>query len=135
MVAAGADRGDKAQHGGLDSDVLSGQRWGRLDLASAGHIALDGTLTLQEGGQLALTGSQVGFGGTVQIAGGQVEAGNLLPVLGRPTALLSGDRAGVEVAAGARIDLAGGWSNALLHRCTGNEGVDRWRTGALRWQS
>lgn len=98
----------------LDSDVLSGQRWGRLDLASAGHIALDGTLTLQEGGQLALTGSQVSFGGTVQIAGGQVEAGNLLPVLGRPTALLSGGRAGVEAAAGARIDLAGGWSNALL---------------------
>ena len=63
----------------LDSDVLSGQRWGRLDLASAGHIALDGTLTLQEGGQLALTGSQVSFGGTVQIAGGQVERATCFP--------------------------------------------------------
>ncbi|TGV50812.1 hypothetical protein EN803_40810, partial [Mesorhizobium sp. M2D.F.Ca.ET.160.01.1.1] len=41
----------------LDSDVLSGQRWGRLDLASAGHIALDGTLTLQEAGHIALDGT------------------------------------------------------------------------------
>lgn len=97
----------------LDSDVLSTQRWGRVDIATAGHVELDGTLSLQQGGQLALTASRVSFGGTVQIAGGQVEAGNLLPVLGRPTALLSAGRGAVDVATGAGFDLAGGWSNPL----------------------
>lgn len=95
----------------LDSDVLSAQRWGRVDVATAGQVELDGTLRLQEGGQLALTGSRISFGGTVQIAGGQVEAGNLLRVLGRPTALLSAGRGAVDVASGAGFDLAGGWSN------------------------
>ncbi|XFC39252.1 filamentous hemagglutinin family protein [Stenotrophomonas indicatrix] len=95
----------------LDSDVLSAQRWGRVDIATAGQVELDGTLRLQEGGQLALTGSRISFGGTVQIAGGQVEAGNLLPVLGQPTALLSAGRGAVDVASGAGFDLAGGWSN------------------------
>ncbi len=36
----------------LDSEVLSAQRWGQVDLASAGRIDLDGTLRLQEGGRL-----------------------------------------------------------------------------------
>ncbi|EVT72691.1 transporter [Stenotrophomonas maltophilia 5BA-I-2] len=97
----------------LDSEVLSAQRWGQVDLASAGRIDLDGTLRLQEGGRLGLAASRVSLGGTVQIAGGQVEAGNLLLVLGRPTALLSSGRGALDVAAGARIDLGGGWSNAL----------------------
>ncbi|WP_329859235.1 filamentous haemagglutinin family protein [Stenotrophomonas hibiscicola] len=97
----------------LDSEVLSAQRWGQVDLASAGRIDLDGTLRLQEGGRLGLTASRVSFGGTVQIAGGQVEAGNLLAALGGPTALLTSGRGAVDVAAGARIDLGGGWSNAL----------------------
>lgn len=97
----------------LDSEVLSAQRWGQVDLASAGRIDLDGTLRLQEGGRLGLTASRVNFGGTVQIAGGQVEAGNLLPALGGPTALLRFGRGAVDVAAGARIDLGGSWSNAL----------------------
>jgi filamentous hemagglutinin family protein len=95
----------------LDSNLLSAQRWGRVDIATAGRVELDGTLRLQEGGQLALTGSRISFGGTVQIAGGQVEAGNLLPVLGQPTALLSAGRGAVDVASGAGFDLAGGWSN------------------------
>lgn len=97
----------------LDSEVLSAQRWGQVDLASAGRIDLDGTLRLQEGGRLGLTASRVNFGGTVQIAGGQVEAGNLLAALGGPTALLTSGRGAVDVAAGARIDLGGGWGNAL----------------------
>lgn len=97
----------------LDSEVLSAQRWGQVDLASAGRIDLNGTLRLQEGGRLGLAASRVSLGGTVQIAGGQVEAGNLLLVLGRPTALLSSGRGALDVAAGARIDLGGGWSNAL----------------------
>ncbi|SLM23147.1 filamentous haemagglutinin family protein [Stenotrophomonas indicatrix] len=97
----------------LDGEVLSAQRWGQVDLASAGRIDLDGTLRLQEGGRLGLAASRVSLGGTVQIAGGQVEAGNLLLVLGRPTALLSSGRGALDVAAGARIDLGGGWSNAL----------------------
>lgn len=97
----------------LDSEILSAQRWGQVDLASAGRIDLDGTLRLQEGGRLGLAASRVSLGGTVQIAGGQVEAGNLLLVLGRPTALLSSGRGALDVAAGARIDLGGGWSNAL----------------------
>ncbi|WP_312308943.1 filamentous haemagglutinin family protein [Stenotrophomonas indicatrix] len=97
----------------LDSEVLSAQRWGQVDLASASRIDLDGTLRLQEGGRLGLAASRVSLGGTVQIAGGQVEAGNLLLVLGRPTALLSSGRGALDVAAGARIDLGGGWSNAL----------------------
>lgn len=97
----------------LDSEVLSAQQWGQVDLASAGRIDLDGTLRLQEGGRLGLTASRVSFGGTVQIAGGQVEAGNLLAALGGPTALLTSGRGAVDVAAGARIDLGGGWSNAL----------------------
>ncbi|MDV9043776.1 filamentous haemagglutinin family protein [Stenotrophomonas sp. RAC2] len=97
----------------LDSEVLSAQRWGQVDIASAGRIDLDGTLRLQEGGRLGLTASRVSFGGTVQIAGGQVEAGNLLPALGGPTALLRSGRGAVDVAAGARIDLGGSWSNAL----------------------
>ena len=97
----------------LDSEVLSAQRWGQVDLASAGRIDLDGTLRLQEGGRLGLTASRVNFGGTVQIAGGQVEAGNLLAALGGPSALLTSGRGAVDVAAGARIDLGGGWGNAL----------------------
>ena len=105
----------EAQHNTvwLDSEILSAQRWGQVDLASAGRIDLDGTLRLQEGGRLGLAASRVSLGGTVQIAGGQVEAGNLLLVLGRPTALLSSGRGALDVAAGARIDLGGGWSNAL----------------------
>ncbi|OCK47879.1 transporter [Stenotrophomonas maltophilia] len=99
----------------LDAARLSEQQWGRIDLATAGSIALDGTLRLQDGGQLVLTGSDVRLGGDIAIAGGQLQAGNLLAVAGNPVVpLLQAGRGRVEITDGARIDLAGRWSNLLL---------------------
>lgn len=98
----------------LDGSQLSAQQWGRIDLATAGRAAVTGSLQLQAGGQLNLIGSEVELAGDIRIAGGQVQAGNLLDVLGRPTALLRAGRAQVAIAEGTRIDLSGAWSNASL---------------------
>lgn len=99
----------------LDAGRLSEQQWGRLDLATAGSIAIDGKLRLQDGGQLVLTASDIRLGGDIGIAGGQLQAGNLLAVAGSPAVpLLQAGRGRVEIAGGARIDLAGRWSNLLL---------------------
>ncbi|WP_447781736.1 filamentous haemagglutinin family protein [Stenotrophomonas riyadhensis] len=99
----------------LDAGRLSEQQWGRLDLATAGSIALDGKLRLQDGGQLVLTGSDIRLGGDIAIAGGQLQAGNLLAVAGNPVVpLLLAGRGRVEIADGAQVDLAGRWSNLLL---------------------
>lgn len=97
----------------LDGSRLSAQQWGRLDLATSATVDLQGMLQLQDGGQLALLGSQVNFAGDVRIAGGQVRAGNLLDVLATTTALLVQGRSAVRIGEGARIDVGGGWSNAL----------------------
>ncbi|MEJ6329131.1 filamentous hemagglutinin family protein [Stenotrophomonas maltophilia] len=98
----------------LDIAELSAQQWGRIDLASADRISIDGRLRLQAGGQLNLIGSEVELAGDIGIAGGQLSAGNLLEVQGRPTALLHDGRARTVVADGTHIDLAGEWSNAAL---------------------
>lgn len=97
----------------LDGSRLSAQQWGRLDLATSASVDLQGALRLQDGGQLALLGSQVNVGGDVRIAGGQVRAGNLQDVLGTTTALLAQGRSAVRIGEGGRIDVGGGWSNAL----------------------
>ena len=98
----------------LDIAALSAQQWGRIDLATADGIRVDGSLRLQAGGQLNLTGSEVELAGDIGIAGGQLSAGNLLDVQGRPTALLHDGRARTAIADGTRIDLSGEWSNASL---------------------
>lgn len=98
----------------LDIAALSAQQWGRIDLATADRIRIDGNLRLQAGGQLNLTGSEVELAGDIGIAGGQLSAGNLLDVQGRPTALLHDGRARTAIADGTRIDLSGEWSNAAL---------------------
>ncbi|MGF6416711.1 filamentous hemagglutinin family protein [Stenotrophomonas sp. AN71] len=99
----------------LDAGRLSEQQWGRLDLATAGSIAIDGKLRLQDGGQLVLTASDIRLGGDIGIAGGQLQAGNLLAVAGSPVVpLLQAGRGRVEIVDHARIDLAGRWSNLLL---------------------
>lgn len=98
----------------LDIAALSAQQWGRIDLATADRIRIDGSLRLQAGGQLNLTGSEVELAGDIGIAGGQLSAGNLLDVQGRPTALLHDGRARTAIAGGTRIDLSGEWSNASL---------------------
>ncbi|MFX6258277.1 hypothetical protein ABTF80_19685, partial [Acinetobacter baumannii] len=85
-----------------------------IDLATADRIRIDGSLRLQAGGQLNLTGSEVELAGDIGIAGGQLSAGNLLDVQGRPTALLHDGRARTAIADGTRIDLSGEWSNASL---------------------
>jgi hypothetical protein len=56
----------------------------------------------------------VELAGDIGIAGGQLSAGNLLDVQGRPTALLHDGRARTVIADGTRIDLSGEWSNASL---------------------
>ncbi len=98
----------------LDIAALSAQQWGRIDLATADGIRVDGSLRLQAGGQLNLTGSEVELAGDIGIAGGQLSAGNLLDVQGRPTALLHDGRARTAIADGTRIDLSGEWSNESL---------------------
>ena len=98
----------------LDIAAASAQQWGRIDLATADRIRVDGSLRLQAGGQLNLTGSEVELAGDIGIAGGQLSAGNLLDVQGRPTALLHDGRARTAIADGTRIDLSGEWSNASL---------------------
>ena len=62
-----------------------------------------------------MTASDIRLGGDIGIAGGQLQAGNLLAVTGSPVVpLLQAGRGRVEIADGARIDLAGRWSNLLL---------------------
>lgn len=111
----------------LDIAELSAQQWGRIDLATADRIRIDGSLRLQAGGQLNLTGSEVELAGDIGIAGGQLSAGNLLDVQGRPTALLHDGRARTAIADGTRIDLSGEWSNASL--ATPRDASGAWTDG------
>ncbi|WP_313248206.1 filamentous haemagglutinin family protein [Stenotrophomonas indicatrix] len=118
----------------LDAGLVNAQQWGSMDLASAGNVAVDAPLALQAGGALNLIGSTVNVAGDIRIVGGQLQAGNLLDVLGRPTALLRDGRASVAIADGTRIDLAGGWSNASFG--AGQDSGRAWIDGgSLRLQS
>ncbi|WP_312112483.1 filamentous hemagglutinin N-terminal domain-containing protein, partial [Stenotrophomonas indicatrix] len=118
----------------LDAGLVNAQQWGSMDLASAGSVAVDAPLALQAGGALNLIGSTVNVAGDIRIVGGQLQAGNLLDVLGRPTALLRDGRASVAIADDTRIDLAGGWSNASFG--AGQDSGRAWTDGgSLRLQS
>lgn len=119
----------------LDANQLSAQQWGRIDLASGGSIAVEGALRLQDGGQLVLTAADVLLGGDIQIAGGQVQAGNELTRVGAPAAwLLQGGRSHVALAEGTRIDLSGRWVNALLEPAS-SPGMAWTDGGKLRLQN
>ncbi len=116
----------------LDGEVLSAQRWGQVDLASAGRIDLDGTLRLQEAAGL----------GSPQAASASVERCRLPAGRWKPEICLRRWRAhGIAdvrtwcggCAAGARIDLGGGWGNAC-RAGRSRTGVDRRRAGALQQQ-
>lgn len=98
----------------LDADTLSAQRWGRIDLATAGAINLQDRLTLADGGSLVLTASMVDMDGQVRIAGGQVTAGNKLVTTLGSSPLLSNGGSHVRLGDAAQLDLRGNWVNTAL---------------------
>ena len=104
----------------MDADTLSTQQWGRADLATSGAIGLDGRVVLQDGGALVLTGAQVRIDGAITARGGSLKAGNVLTVLGTPTALLREGRSEVALGEDARIDLSGTWSNQRVDSAATN---------------
>ncbi|KOQ76888.1 filamentous haemagglutinin family protein [Stenotrophomonas maltophilia] len=99
----------------LDGAQLSAQQWGRLDLATAGGIRIDGELALADGGQLNLVGGRIDINGQVRIGGGSLTASNLLAdATGRMQVVQANGRGVVALGEAAVIDLDGRWANQRL---------------------
>ncbi len=111
----------------MDADTLSAQQWGRLDLMTSGSISVDGALSLQDGGALALAAAQVQLNGTITAHGGSLYAGNVITVLGSPQALLRDGRGEVALGESALVDLSGTWTNLYLDAAATNRSA--WSDG------
>ena len=136
MVAAGADRGDKAQH-----RVAGQRRTQRTALGTPGsglgraHRA--GRNAHAAGGRAACAHRQPGQFRRHRAdrrwpGGGGQPASGTRPADGAALRRPRGRRGCCRCPHRSCRRLE---QRTARHRCTGNEGVDRWRTGALRWQS
>ena len=102
----------------LDAGRLNRSGLGGLTLMSAGEVRIDQALTLADGGALDLSAADIAINADVTIRSGSIHADNVVNVAtvsAREDAfLLRGDgNASFGLGAGATLDLAGTWHNAL----------------------
>ncbi|SNS69484.1 filamentous hemagglutinin family N-terminal domain-containing protein, partial [Sphingomonas laterariae] len=121
--AAGVETGEQipAERQGsvlLDADRLTGYGLGEITLVTDGGIAIEGGLTLADGGELNLVSGNIAIGADVTIRSGTVTATNRATidgVSGTGDAILLGDgNPAFRLGDGATIDLSGIWSNARI---------------------
>ncbi|MDI4236712.1 filamentous hemagglutinin N-terminal domain-containing protein [Bradyrhizobium sp. Arg237L] len=105
----------------LDAERLKEQSLGRLDLATAGTIAVESDLTLADGGSLDLTAPTIDIRATITARSGSVTLTNALNMVVATTGdtsilplLPASGLASITLGSGSSIDTRGLWTNALL---------------------
>lgn len=118
LATGGELPGDRIGTAWLDAARLSEARLGGLGLATTGAIAIEGDLTLADGGALELMAPAVDISGNITARSGSITATNLFKgptrwSLSQP--LLDADgRSRIAVREGAVLDVRGLWVNAAL---------------------
>ncbi|MDC8759663.1 filamentous haemagglutinin family protein [Janthinobacterium fluminis] len=117
MAAADALGAERIGTLWLDSSLLSGQRLGAVDVATAGTVTLSGAVTLADGGRFEATAAVVDFGADVTAHGGKVNASNIFQSAIKelaPRALSKDGVAAIVLRDGATLDLSGLRSNLAV---------------------
>ncbi len=106
----------------LNTDMLNDAGFSSILVLTAGDLAVNGSLTLADGGSVTLGGGTVELGAGITAHAGQVNLTNLLTITSTTTAgtvsttattvtALSTGAGGIMLAPGVAIDTSGEWTN------------------------
>ncbi|MCE4063384.1 filamentous hemagglutinin family protein [Pandoraea sputorum] len=117
MQAADALDASRSNTVWLDASRMSQTRFGEVDLATSGRIAVGSDLQLDNGGRLTLTAPAIDLKGNITVPGGIVNVSNMLWRAGDAFATAIAPAKGgahITLAPGFAISTRGVWVNAAL---------------------